>query len=346
MVRAHQGGIKYCYETELMRQPKLGGKVVVSWRIDLDGRVQSARIRTTSMNNTSVEACLVRQIGRWRFPKPAGTMVDVSYPFLKGYKVELIDGSPATRRASRAPRSTSRASTPTATSRRRSASTGWCASRPSTPTRAATPPSPRSTSIPDMDDSIEVEIKDEDLKIDTFRSGGAGGQHVNKTESAVRITHLPTRHRGQLPERALAAQEQGAGDAACCRPASTSTRCRRRRRRRPSCNAQKKADRWGSQIRSYVLAPYRLVSDHRTELKVGNVDAVLDGDLDQFIHASERSSTTRASMPCPRIGPSSSPSTPRTRPPSPGAMTTTRASSTASRSSSWSGASAPTASAC
>ncbi|MBI5482199.1 MAG: AgmX/PglI C-terminal domain-containing protein [Deltaproteobacteria bacterium] len=82
VVRAHQGGIKYCYETELMRQPKLGGKVVVSWRIDLEGKVQNARIRTTSMNNTAVEACLVRQIGRWRFPKPAGTMVDVSYPFL------------------------------------------------------------------------------------------------------------------------------------------------------------------------------------------------------------------------------------------------------------------------
>jgi hypothetical protein len=82
VVRAHQGGIKYCYETELMRQPKLAGKIVVSWRIDLEGKVLSARIRTTSMNNTAVEACLVRQIGRWRFPKPAGTMVDVSYPFL------------------------------------------------------------------------------------------------------------------------------------------------------------------------------------------------------------------------------------------------------------------------
>ena len=82
VVRAHQGGIKYCYETELMRQPKLGGKIVVSWRIDLEGKVLSARIRTTSMNNTAVEACLVRQIGRWRFPRPAGTMVDVSYPFL------------------------------------------------------------------------------------------------------------------------------------------------------------------------------------------------------------------------------------------------------------------------
>jgi hypothetical protein len=82
VVRAHQGGVKYCYETELMRQPKLGGKIVVSWRIDLEGKVASARIRTTTMNNTAVEACLVRQIGRWRFPKPAGTMVDVSYPFL------------------------------------------------------------------------------------------------------------------------------------------------------------------------------------------------------------------------------------------------------------------------
>jgi hypothetical protein len=82
VVRAHQGGIKYCYETELMRQPRLAGKIVAQWRIDLDGKVQSARIRTTTMNSTAVEACLVRQIGRWRFPKPAGTLVDVSYPFL------------------------------------------------------------------------------------------------------------------------------------------------------------------------------------------------------------------------------------------------------------------------
>jgi hypothetical protein len=82
VVRAHQGGIKYCYETELMRQPRLAGKIVVSWRIDLEGKVLSARVRSTTMNNVSVESCLVRQIGRWRFPKPAGMMVDVAYPFL------------------------------------------------------------------------------------------------------------------------------------------------------------------------------------------------------------------------------------------------------------------------
>jgi hypothetical protein len=82
VVRAHQAGIKYCYETELVRLPKLGGKIVVQWRIDLDGKVVQPRIRTTTMNNTAVEACLVRQISRWHFPKPAGTMVEVSYPFL------------------------------------------------------------------------------------------------------------------------------------------------------------------------------------------------------------------------------------------------------------------------
>jgi peptide chain release factor 2 len=137
---------------------------------------------------------------------------------------------------------------------------------------------------PDVEDSIEVEVKDEDLRIDVYRSGGAGGQHVNKTESAVRLTHLPTglvvvcqsersQHmnknkamrvlKSRIYERKL--EEQSAKIAAF--------------------EKEKKAIEWGSQIRSYVLAPYRQVADHRTDLKVGNVDAVLDGDLDQFIRA-------------------------------------------------------------
>ena len=135
---------------------------------------------------------------------------------------------------------------------------------------------------PDVEDSIEVEVRDEDLRVDVFRSGGAGGQHVNKTESAVRLTHLPTglvvvcqsersQHmnknkamrvlKSRIYERKL--EEQNAKIAAF--------------------EKEKKAIEWGSQIRSYVLAPYRQVADHRTDLKVGNVDAVLDGDIDQFI---------------------------------------------------------------
>jgi hypothetical protein len=82
VVRAHQAGIRYCYETELVRQPKLGGKIVVTWRIDLEGKVTSPRIASTTMNNTAVEACLVRQIARWHFPRPQGDVASVRYPFL------------------------------------------------------------------------------------------------------------------------------------------------------------------------------------------------------------------------------------------------------------------------
>ena len=137
---------------------------------------------------------------------------------------------------------------------------------------------------PDVDDTIVIEINDDDLRIDVYRASGAGGQHVNKTESAVRITHLPTnivvqcqnersQHknkatayrllRARLYEKAQREQDEKMGD----------------------IHAQKMKIDFGSQIRSYVLAPYRLVTDVRTELKVSNVDAVLDGDLDQFIEA-------------------------------------------------------------
>jgi peptide chain release factor 2 len=137
---------------------------------------------------------------------------------------------------------------------------------------------------PDVEDSVKVDVKEEDLKIDVFRSGGAGGQHVNKTESAVRITHLPTNivvvcqnERSQHKNKAQALR--------VLRARLFEHEMKKKEEELAELNAQKKAIEWGSQIRSYVLAPYRLVSDHRTELKVGNVDAVLDGDLDQFIHA-------------------------------------------------------------
>jgi peptide chain release factor 2 len=135
---------------------------------------------------------------------------------------------------------------------------------------------------PDLEDDIEIEIRDEDLEVQTFRSGGAGGQHVNKTESAVRIIHKPSgivvacqSERSQHKNRSSAMK--------MLRARLFEKQEEEKRAKIEGHHADKKAIEWGSQIRSYVLAPYRLVTDHRTDLKVGNVDAVLDGDLDDFI---------------------------------------------------------------
>jgi peptide chain release factor 2 len=137
---------------------------------------------------------------------------------------------------------------------------------------------------PDIDETIKVEIDDKDLRIDVMRSGGAGGQHVNKTESAVRVTHIPTGiavhsdgERSQHKNKATAMR--------ILRSKLFEVEQKKQEEKMGNIHAQKKAIEWGSQIRSYVLAPYRLVSDHRTGLKVSNVDAVLDGDLDQFMVA-------------------------------------------------------------
>ncbi len=137
---------------------------------------------------------------------------------------------------------------------------------------------------PDLDETIEVEIDEKDLRVDVFRASGAGGQHVNKTESAVRITHIPTgivvtcqNERSQHKNRATAMR--------ILKARLYELEKRKQEEKMESIHAQKKKIDFGSQIRSYVLAPYRLVTDLRTELKVGNVDAVLDGDLDQFIYA-------------------------------------------------------------
>jgi peptide chain release factor 2 len=138
--------------------------------------------------------------------------------------------------------------------------------------------------IPEIDDTIEVEIKPDDLRIDTFRSGGAGGQHVNKTDSAVRITHLPTNtvvvcqaERSQIKNRATAMK--------LLKARLYELEMRKRLADRDKAEAQKMEASFGSQIRNYVMAPYRLVKDLRTNFEVGNVDAVLDGDIQPFIDA-------------------------------------------------------------
>jgi peptide chain release factor 2 len=138
--------------------------------------------------------------------------------------------------------------------------------------------------VPDIEDEIEIEVRDEDLRIDTYRSSGAGGQHVNKTDSAVRLTHLPTNivvacqnERSQHKNKARAMKVL---------KARLYELEQRKQQERIDQIAGTKADiGFGHQIRSYVLHPYRMVKDHRTNTEIGNADAVLDGDLDPFIDA-------------------------------------------------------------
>jgi peptide chain release factor 2 len=135
---------------------------------------------------------------------------------------------------------------------------------------------------PDIEDDISVNIDEKDLRVDTYRASGAGGQHVNKTDSAVRITHVPSgivvqcqNERSQHMNRAMALK--------FLKARLYELEMKEREKELEQLHSSKKQIAWGSQIRSYILQPYRMVKDHRTGMDVGNVEAVLDGDIDKFM---------------------------------------------------------------
>jgi peptide chain release factor 2 len=137
---------------------------------------------------------------------------------------------------------------------------------------------------PEAKEDINIAVKSEDIKIDTFRASGAGGQHVNKTSSAVRLTHIPTgiivscqNERSQHKNKAMALK--------ILKSRLYDIMLKEKEDKIKDIVGDKKGIAWGSQIRSYILQPYRLVKDHRTSTESGNVDAVLDGDIDRFISA-------------------------------------------------------------
>src|SRR5258706_1817756 len=138
--------------------------------------------------------------------------------------------------------------------------------------------------FPQIDDEIVIDIRPEDLRIDTFRASGAGGQHVNRTDSAIRMTHLPTNlvvqcqsERSQHKNRATAMKQ--------LRAKLYEHELAKKQAEERKLEDTKLGINFGSQIRSYVLAPYRMIKDHRTKLSIGDVDRGLDGDLDALIHA-------------------------------------------------------------
>ena len=142
--------------------------------------------------------------------------------------------------------------------------------------------------VPEVDDTIDIDINESDLRVDTFRASGAGGQHVNRTDSAVRFTHLPTgvvvacqSERSQHKNRATAMK--------ILKAKLYELEEKKRRAEQQAMHGEKQENAWGSQIRSYVLQPYQMVKDLRTGQQTSNVQAVLDGDIDAFIEAFLRS---------------------------------------------------------
>ena len=138
--------------------------------------------------------------------------------------------------------------------------------------------------MPEIEDDADIVISPDDLKVDTYRSSGAGGQHINKTESAIRITHMPTgivvscqTERSQIQNRETAMR--------MLRSRLAELKERETQEKLSELHGELKKIEWGSQIRSYVFQPYTMVKDHRTGAETGNVDAVMNGDLDLFIHA-------------------------------------------------------------
>jgi peptide chain release factor 2 len=138
--------------------------------------------------------------------------------------------------------------------------------------------------MPEISDDMEVEIRDEDMKVDTYRSSGAGGQHVNKTESAIRITHIPTgiivacqNERSQHQNREMALK--------MLKSKLLALKLEEQMQKLAEIRGETKEIGWGSQIRSYVFMPYTMVKDHRTGFETGNVQAVMDGEIDGFINA-------------------------------------------------------------
>ncbi|ALX50705.1 peptide chain release factor 2 [Lentibacillus amyloliquefaciens] len=142
--------------------------------------------------------------------------------------------------------------------------------------------------MPEMDDDVDIEVRNEDIKIDTYRASGAGGQHVNTTDSAVRITHLPTKtivtcqsERSQIQNRERAMK--------MLRSKLYQLELERQQEEIDKLRGEQREIGWGSQIRSYVFHPYTMVKDHRTNVEAGNAQGVIDGELNQFIDAYLRS---------------------------------------------------------
>ena len=203
----------------------------------------------------------------------------------RGFDVELLEVSAGGGGGDQVrPRSAPGARTPTACTAPRRACTGSCGCRRSTPRTAARRASPGVEVSPVVEETDDVEINDDDLQIDTYRASGAGGQHVNKTDSAIRITHKPTGIVVQCQNER--SQSSNKAEAMAVLRSKLVERQERERREEIARERGEAQDvNFGSQIRSYVLHPYSLVKDHRTDFEMGDTGRVLDGDLDGFIRA-------------------------------------------------------------